>query len=106
MRRAVIAVCFLAGCNHIPSDLVNEATQREMDRQCVAALAHAKECDARFPDRTILCSFSADGQCAPYINAEQSLCLRDSPCENVRAALDQGHWLCGVSLAPGPTARP
>jgi hypothetical protein len=92
----------LGGCH----ELLNEATQPSHDRKCVDALAHVTESDARLPDRTELCSYTAGRSCQPYINAEQGQCLRQSTCDAVRAALDRGDWLCGVSLHDLRVSRP
>jgi hypothetical protein len=99
---AVLGACILCGCNRLPDEAIYRATRPSRDKQCVDALAHDRECDPRFPDHTELCSFSAGGSCQPYINAEQSQCLRQSTCDAVRAALDRGDWLCGVSVR-GPS---
>jgi hypothetical protein len=98
MRYAVVAVLVLGGCNNIPNEALYRATRPSADPTCKAALEHAKECDPRFPDRIVLCSYSAEGECAPYINAAQSQCLRESSCEAVHAALDKRDWLCGLQL--------
>jgi hypothetical protein len=100
VRYAVVAGFVLAGCNNLSNEALNRATRPTVDAYCASALAHAKECDPRFPDRLVLCRYARGGDCAPYINAAQSQCLRESSCESVRAALDKGDWLCGVSLAP------
>jgi hypothetical protein len=102
MRYAVAAGFLLAGC--LPNEVLHQATRPTVDAYCASALAHARECDPRFPDRFALCSYGGDGECAPSINAEQSQCLRESSCEAVRAALDKRDWLCGLSLAV-PIAR-
>jgi hypothetical protein len=94
--------CALAGCNQV----MNEAARPSHDKSCMDALAHVTGCDGRFPDRTELCGYSAGGSCQPYINAEQGQCLSQSPCDTVRAALDQGDWLCGVSLHGPFATRP
>jgi hypothetical protein len=102
MRSVLLAALIVAGCNGVTNEVLYRATRPSADQACLAALAHAKDCDARFPDRIILCSYSAQGDCAPYINAEQSRCLREATCEAVRAAVDRRDWLCGVALARGP----
>lgn len=104
LGKAVLLACILGGCNTLPNPLY-EATRPSHDRQCLDALAHVKECDPRFPDRTELCSYSA-GDCQPYINAEQGQCLRQSACDAVRGALDRGDWLCGVSVHDLHESRP
>jgi hypothetical protein len=96
----MLLACTLGGCNEVMTD----ATRPSHDKGCMDALAHLAECDARVPDRTELCSYSSCGSCQPYLNPEQDQCLRQSPCDTVRAALDQGDWLCGMSLR-GPFAR-
>jgi hypothetical protein len=93
----------VAACNNVPATLVDEATRPKQDAYCVAALARASQCDPRFPDRTQLCAFTNDEECAPYLNAEQVRCIRAAPCDAVRAAVERGDWLCGVSLAGSPT---
>jgi hypothetical protein len=98
VRYAVAAGFVLAGCNNIPNEAIYRATRLTADPYCKAALEHALECDPRFPDRVDLCSYAAEGECAPYINAAQSQCLRESSCEAVRAALDRRDWLCGLPL--------
>jgi hypothetical protein len=100
MRYSTLALFLLAGCGGVTQEVIRDATSRTTDRLCLDALAHVKACDARFPDRTLLCTFSSDGECAPYINSEQTLCLRDATCDAVHAALDRGDWLCGVALTP------
>jgi hypothetical protein len=102
--RKVLLACILGGCNNLPNEVLYDATRPSRAKQCVDALSHVSECDVRFPDRAELCSYSAGGDCAPYINAEQVQCLRQSTCDAVRAALDRRDWLCGVSLR-GPYAR-
>jgi hypothetical protein len=105
MRSALLAasvLASLASCDLFTNEVIYRATRRSADPACLAALTHARECDARFPDRAILCSYSAQGDCAPYINAEQSLCIRAATCEVVQAAVDRRDWLCGVALASGP----
>jgi hypothetical protein len=112
VRYAVVVAFVLAGCRvaaeaagKVAESPINEATRPKVDAYCASALAHVKECDPRFPDRTALCSYAGEeGQCQPYINATQSQCLRESSCEAVRAALDKRDWLCGLSLAV-PIAR-
>jgi hypothetical protein len=99
VRYAVVAGFVLAGCNNLPNEALYRATRPTVDAYCASALAHVKECDPRFPDRMALCRYAAEGECAPYINAAQSQCLRESSCEAVRAALDRRDWLCGLSLA-------
>jgi hypothetical protein len=96
-RLIIIAVVALAGC----ASVLNEVSRPTVDSQCVAALEHVRHCDARFPDRAILCEYSGSGQCGPYINAAQGQCLADSSCDAVRAALDRRDWLCGVQLSAG-----
>jgi hypothetical protein len=100
-RRLIIAAVTLTGC--VP--LLNEATQPTAGKQCVAALEHVRQCDARFPDRATLCEYSGSGECAPYINAAQTQCLRESTCDAVRAALDRRDWLCGLPLSTGPDIK-
>jgi hypothetical protein len=99
MRCALVVASLLAGCNNLPNEVLYQATRPSADATCLAALAHAKACDARFPDRDVLCSYSSQGDCAPYINAAQTQCLRESTCDDVRAAMDRRDWLCGVPLA-------
>jgi hypothetical protein len=106
LGKTAVLTLILGGCNNLPNEAVCEATRPSHDKQCVDALAHVRECDPRFPDRTELCSFSSGGDCAPYINAEQGQCLRESTCDAVRAALDRGDWLCGVSLHDPHMGRP
>jgi hypothetical protein len=100
-RRVIIAAVTLTGC--VP--ILNEATSPTADKECVAAVEHVRQCDARFPDRPTLCEYSGSGECAPYINAGQSQCLRESTCDAVRAALDRRDWLCGVPLSTGPNVK-
>jgi hypothetical protein len=101
----VLLACVLGGCN-VPNEALYLATRRSHERQCVDALAHVRECDGRFPDRSELCRYSSGGDCAPYINAEQDQCLRQSTCDAVRAALDRQDWLCGVSTRGPYVSRP
>jgi hypothetical protein len=100
VRYAVVAGFVIAGCNNLPNEALYRATRPTVDPYCKAALDHAGECDPRFPDRITLCTYSAGGECAPYINAAQSQCIRESSCEAVRAALDRRDWLCGLQLTP------
>ena len=100
----VVAGLALASCNNLASEALNQGTRPTVDAYCVSALAHVKDCDARFPDRSVLCGYAERGECAPYINAAQSQCLHESSCEAVRAALDKRDWLCGVPLA-APVSR-
>jgi hypothetical protein len=93
-------LCTIAGCDPVFHEAFYRATRPKADAQCLAALGHVRECDARFPDRAILCTYSASGDCAPYINASQTQCLRETTCEAVRGALDQGDWLCGFRMPP------
>ena len=86
MRYALIAVFLLAACNHLPNEVAYQATRPRVDAYCASALAHLKECDPRFPDRLALCGYGQGGECAPYLNAAQSQCLRESTCEAVHAA--------------------
>jgi hypothetical protein len=106
LGKAVLLAFVLGGCNNVPNEALYEATRPSHDKQCVDALGHVRECDARFPDRTELCRFSSGGDGAPYINAEQGQCLRESACEAVRAALDRADWLCGLSLHDLHASRP
>jgi hypothetical protein len=99
MRYALAAGFVLAACNNLPNEALYRATRPTVDPYCASALQHARECDPRFPDRVVLCTYAAEGECAPYINAAQSQCLRESSCEAVRAALDGREWLCGLSLS-------
>jgi hypothetical protein len=99
MRYALAAGFVLVACNNIPNEALYRATRPTVDPSCASALQHARECDPRFPDRVVLCTYAAEGECAPYINAAQSQCLRESSCEAVRAALDRREWLCGLPLA-------
>jgi hypothetical protein len=91
----------LAGCDGVARGVIQEATSPKEDALCTEAFAHLRECDARFPERSALCTFS-DGECAPYVNAEQSRCLHEASCEAVRTAVDARSWLCGLSLATRP----
>jgi hypothetical protein len=97
MRHAILAAATLAACHPI----LNETTRPTNDTHCRAALEYAHRCDARFPDRSVLCEYSSWGECAPYINPAQSQCLRESSCDAVRSALDRKDWLCGVPLSAG-----
>jgi hypothetical protein len=98
----ILTTLFLVvSCNNIPGEMLNDATRPTADSDCIAAFAHVRQCDARLPDREPLCSYSAGGECAPFVNAQQVECLRESKCDAVRAALDAQSWLCGVSLKPG-----
>jgi hypothetical protein len=103
---ATIALCAVAGCYNVPAMIVQEATARREDPQCVAALKHLQQCDARWPVRTILCEYTAGGECAPYVNPSQSECLRAATCEEVRAALDRRGWLCGLSPSSAVAGSP
>jgi hypothetical protein len=96
LGKTVLLGCIFGGCN----GFLNDATRPSVDGWCADALAHVRACDARFPDRIELCSYSSMGDCPPYINGEQVQCLRRSTCDAVRTALDTGDWLCGVSLHP------
>jgi hypothetical protein len=102
----VLWACILLGCNNLPNEALYQATRPSRDKQCLDALAHAKECDPRFPDRSELCAYSSGGDCQPYLNPEQGQCLRQSTCDSVRAALDHGDWLCGLSLRDVHVSRP
>jgi hypothetical protein len=95
MRFTIIVVCAVVGCNEV----ANSAARPTADPECVVALDHIKRCDERFADHAILCEYSSWGECAPYINAAQSQCLRASACEAVRTAIDKRDWLCGVPLS-------
>jgi hypothetical protein len=99
MRCLLFAATMLASCFRVPEEAIYRATRPSADERCVSALAHVKACDARFPDRAALCDYSADGECAPYINAAQTECLQASTCDAVHAAMDRRDWLCGVPLA-------
>ncbi len=104
MRYAVAAGLLLASCNNLANEAIHQATRPSVDAACASGLAHVRECDPRFPDRVALCAYS-EGECAPYINASQSECLREASCEEVRGALERRGWLCGVSLAAGISGR-
>jgi hypothetical protein len=95
---AAILLCTIDGCDPVVREGLDVMTRPTADAQCLAALGHVRECDARFPDRAVLCSYSAAGDCAPYINPAQAQCLHEATCEAVRSALDRGDWLCGVPL--------
>lgn len=90
--------CILAGCDGVARDVIYKTTRPTVDADCAAALNHLRECDPRFPDRVVLCSYGSEGDCAPFINPGQTQCLHESSCEAARAALDQRGWLCGLSL--------
>jgi hypothetical protein len=88
------AMLVLAGCGPWASAVIDDTTH-QTDADCVAALAHVVQCDARFGDRRVLCS-RGGSSCGPYINVEQSVCLAAQRCEQVRDAIDRADWLCGV----------
>jgi len=87
------AIVLLAGCS-VTRAVIDDVSHRS-DADCVKALAHVVECDARFGDRRALCGRGGSG-CGPYINVEQSVCLAAQRCEQVRDAIDRADWLCGV----------
>jgi hypothetical protein len=88
------ALALLAGC--AATRAVIDDVSHSTDPDCIAALAHVVQCDARFGDRRALCSRGEVSSCGPYINVEQSNCLAAARCEQVRDAIDRADWLCGV----------
>jgi hypothetical protein len=92
-------VLSLAGCALHPvlgKIAWEEARGNLASGECVVALAHVKDCDARFREPQQLCK-PASG-CPAYLNADQEACLRAASCEMVRAAIDRRDWLCGMSM--------
>jgi hypothetical protein len=94
-RVGVVVLC-IVGCQ----PFVDDVARPTLEPTCVDTLERVQRCEPSFPDRTALCRYS-ESDCPPYINPEQQRCLRELPCESIRAAVRDG-WLCGISMVRPP----
>jgi hypothetical protein len=89
--RLIPLALLLCGC----SQLIAYGVSYTTDDDCERAAKHVQSCCPGFHPRDVHCSYAASSSTRPAWSGDQSACVQQSTCDQIRQAGARGAFLCG-----------